>query len=194
MIINPDKEDNNIEWKIGTLSVPTTNSYKYLGQLTEKKGSMKLHIQSKKQSSEANTRNIMCLAKDSVMPALLMETGIFNIEQLVHQKKLGFYHRISNMEENRLIKQVFHGQKKYYSYNTCTSSWVSSLESISQVYGIKFENSNNISKSRWKKAVKAGVDRCSFQTKNQMVFVKKTHCKMWLYFDMVGHRRVIKGY
>ena len=42
--------------------------------------------------------------------------------------------------------------------------------------------------------VKAGVDRCSFQTKNQMVFVKKTHCKMWLYFDMVGHRRVIKGY
>ena len=42
--------------------------------------------------------------------------------------------------------------------------------------------------------LKAGVDRCSFQTKNQMVFVKKTHCKMWLYFDMVGHRRVIKGY
>ena len=40
----------------------------------------------------------------------------------------------------------------------------------------------------------AGVDRCSFQTKNQMVFVKKTHCKMWLYFEMVGHRRVIKGY
>ena len=42
--------------------------------------------------------------------------------------------------------------------------------------------------------IKAGVDRCSFQTKNQMVFVKKTHCKMWLYFDMVGHRGVIKGY
>ena len=42
--------------------------------------------------------------------------------------------------------------------------------------------------------LKAGVDRCSFQTKNQMVFVKKTHCKMWLYFDMVVHRRVIKGY
>ena len=42
--------------------------------------------------------------------------------------------------------------------------------------------------------IKAGVDRSSFQTKNQMVFVKKTHCKMWLYFDMVGHRRVIKGY
>ena len=42
--------------------------------------------------------------------------------------------------------------------------------------------------------LKAGVDRCSFQTKNQMVFVKKTHCKIWLYFDMVGHRRVIKGY
>ena len=41
--------------------------------------------------------------------------------------------------------------------------------------------------------VKAGVERCSFQTKNQMVFVKKTHCKMWLCFDMVGHRRVIKG-
>ena len=36
MIINPDKEDNNIEWKIGTLSILTTNNYKYLGQLTEK--------------------------------------------------------------------------------------------------------------------------------------------------------------
>ena len=44
------------------------------------------------------------------------------------------------------------------------------------------------------KHIKAGVDRGSFQTKNQMVFVKKTHCKMWLCFDMVGHRRVIKGY
>ena len=144
---------------------PQQNSYKYLGQLREKKGSMKLDIQSKKQSSEANTRNIMCLAKDSVMnrvkitvmyqkcvvpalihtaetwqnyqdyskqmeeinynnirrilkvpsstllPTLLMETGIFNLEQLVHQKKLGFYHRINNMEENRLIKQVFRDQK-----------------------------------------------------------------------------------
>ena len=151
------------------MSVPTTNSYKYLGQLTEKKGSLKLHIQSRTQSSEANARNIMCLAKDSVMnrvkitvmlqlyqkcvvpapihraetwqnyqdyskqmeeinynnirrilkvpsstplPALLMETGIFNIEQIVHQKKLGFYLRINNMEENRLIKQVFHEQKE----------------------------------------------------------------------------------
>ena len=42
--------------------------------------------------------------------------------------------------------------------------------------------------------LKAGLERCSFQTKNQMVFVKKTHCKMWLCFDMVGHRRVKKGY
>ena len=78
-----------------------------------------------------------------------METEIFNIEQLVHQKKLGFYHRINNMEENRFIKQVFRDQKEYYSYNN--SSWVSSLESISQFYGIKLENLNNFSKSRWKK-------------------------------------------
>ena len=55
MIINPDKEDNNIEWKIGTLSIPTANIYKYLGQLTEKKSSLKLHIQSEKQSSSLET-------------------------------------------------------------------------------------------------------------------------------------------
>ena len=65
------------------------------------------------------------------------------------------------MKENRLIKQVFHEQKEYYSYNN--SSWVSSLESMSQFYGIKLENSNNISKSRWKKAVKSAIKEKSKQ-------------------------------
>ena len=53
----------------------------------------------------------------------------FNIiEQLVHQKKLSFYHRINNIQENSLIKQVFYQQKEYCSYKN--SPWVSSLESI----------------------------------------------------------------
>ena len=103
----------------------------------------------------------MKVPSSTPLPAFLMETGIFNIEQLVHQKKLGFYNRINNMKENRLIKQVFHEQKEYCSYNN--SSRVSSLESISQFYGIKLENSNNISKSRWKKAVKSAIKEKSKQ-------------------------------
>ena len=63
-----------------------------------------------------NIRRILKVLSSTTLPALLMETGIFNIEQLVHQKKLGFYHRINNMEENRLIKQVFHEQKEYATH------------------------------------------------------------------------------
>ena len=42
--------------------------------------------------------------------------------------------------------------------------------------------------------IKGRVETRWFHTKNQMVFVKETHCKMLLCFDMVGHRRVVKGY
>ena len=60
-----------------------------------------------------------------------------------------------------MIKQVFHDQKEYYSYNN--SPWVSILESISQSYGIKLEKSNNISKSRWKQ-VKSNL-KCNQKSK-----------------------------
>ena len=53
-----------------------------------------------KQMEEINYNNIRILKVPSStpLPTLLMETGIFNIEQLDLQKKLGFYHRINNME------------------------------------------------------------------------------------------------
>ena len=54
-----------------------------------------------KQMVEINYNNIRILKVPSStpLPTLLMETGIFNIEQLDQPRKLGLYHRINYMEK-----------------------------------------------------------------------------------------------
>lgn len=67
MIINQDKEDQISQWRIGNMPVPVTDKYLYLGQLTDKKGNMKEHINNKKGTTMASTRNILGLSKDAIM-------------------------------------------------------------------------------------------------------------------------------
>ena len=49
------------------MNIPITENYTYLGQIVQGNGRLKKHLEWNSNSSEAYTRTIKCLAKDSVI-------------------------------------------------------------------------------------------------------------------------------
>ena len=58
LIINKDKLDEHITWKIGNMELPITEQYTYLGQVIHQSGTIKQHLKLKQTKSTALVRNI----------------------------------------------------------------------------------------------------------------------------------------
>ena len=81
---------------------------------------------------------------------ILMETGMWKMEERVNYRKLMLYHRIVNSDDGRTIKKILEHQKRYDREGT----WYHDVKRLCIMYGIKGDVSNTL-KSQWKRRLKA---------------------------------------
>ena len=55
-------------------------------------------------------RRILNVPQSKPLPALLGETGILYLEDVIMQKQINMFYRIMNMKNTRLVKQVIKRQ------------------------------------------------------------------------------------
>ena len=102
-----------------------------------------------------SVRQLFKLPQGTPLPALLGETGLIYIEDIIFQRQINFLHRIINIEGKRLIKDVMYNQIKYYKYNNC--SWTAKLINTLNKYDITLNDLLNTNKLQWKRVVNNAV-------------------------------------
>ena len=145
-------------------------------------------------------RQLFKLPQGTPLPALLGETGLIYIEDIIFQRQINFLHRIINIEGKRLIKDVMYNQIKYYKYNNC--SWVAKLINTLNKYDITLNDLLNTNRLQWKCIVnnavlnqsnKKFIEEAQKRKKLHQIIKYKKEIKLEKYFSdlSVSHARTI---
>ena len=96
---------------------------------------------------------ILEMPKTTPYYPLLLETGWWTMSARLGYKKLMLYHKIVNSDERRVMKKMLDVQKKELR----TTTWYSNILKEVARYGIN-QDPTTVSKSKWKKHVKAKIN------------------------------------
>ena len=100
-------------------------------------------------------KRILCLPVSTPYYGILMETGLWPLENLVWYRKLMLFHRIVKSKDGRLGKIIWNQQRKYGMPN----SFDSNVKKICRTLELNCEPSfiESLLKSTWKRSVKLSI-------------------------------------
>ena len=101
-------------------------------------------------------KKILMLPSSTAYVGILMETGLWPVEQFIWYRKLMLYHNIIKSKDSRLAKLIWLQQYKF----DMPRSFNSNVQSICQTLGLK-SNPDHMAlllKSKWKRQVKERIE------------------------------------
>ena len=101
--------------------------------------------------------------------SLIMETGVWPANQIIHYNTMMLYHNIMNSDHKRIARKILVEQTKSNNKNTM----ISKVQHIAQEIGVNLKNVENMSKSKWKKQVKGKIGKSIEERTKQKMTNKK---------------------
>ena len=109
---------------------------------------------------------------------LIIETGTRPANQRRQYSTMMLYHNIMNSDHKRTSRKILAEQTKSNHKNTM----ISKVQQIAPEIGVKLENVENISKSKWKKQVKEKIGN-SIEERTKQEMTNKTKAR-----TMIEHK------